>query len=59
MQKAYMRTKSPDYSQAIFQTFIKIRLSFDCDCPICLLYTAEEHQHHTVENTEIHKGGQR
>lgn len=29
MQKVYMRTKSPDYSQAIFQTSIKIRLAFD------------------------------
>lgn len=29
MQKVYTRPKRPDYSQAIFQTFIKITLAID------------------------------
>lgn len=59
MQKVYTRPKSPDYSQAIFQTFIKIRLAFDYESHLPLVNSkraptscSEKHRN-TQRGTEV------
>lgn len=51
-----MRPKSPDYSEAIFQTFIKIRLAFDYESHLSLVNSKRAPTSHSERHRNTQRG---